>query len=264
MDVTSLRAVVANLRTKILPSRFEKAQQPEPKTIQIALRTLKGLTWLEFSWNAEAPRLIEISSPPPIGRESSLAKQLQYGLSQMALLEIEQNGFERVIKFGLASRPSGDIQKVLIIELMGRHSNLLLLDEQNKIVTIGRQVSKQQSRVRPIGTGDIYFEPPPLRGKKPSSEESFERWKERLCLIPCNLRKALQDSYQGISPTLALQLANDDELLAKSKVINMDYDNITFDFNYRTGEKNIPDFIFLQQPFFSINPVFSYLLIFKF
>ena len=215
MDVTSLKAVLSELRQTILPSRFETAQQPEPGTIQLGLRTLKGLTWLEISWHADAPRLVQISPPSRIGTESTLAKQIKYGLSQMALIEIKQNGFERIVEFCLASRPGSPIQKVLLIELMGRHSNLLLLDHQKKVITIGKQIRNHQSRIRPIGTGDTYSSPPTLEGIAPDSEEPFESWKNRLCLIPYSLKQALQKTYQGISPSLALQLANDEIDLAR-------------------------------------------------
>ena len=184
MDITSLKAVVNELRQIILPSRFEKAQQPEPGTIQIGLRTLLGLIWIELSWNAEAPRLVQVSTPIRIGSESTLAQQIQHGLQQMALVEIKQSGFERVVMFCLAQRPGAPIQKILVIELMGRHSNLLLLENKNKIVTLGRQVSIQQSRVRPLGTGDVYVPPPSLQGREPNSKESLKDWKNRLSLIP--------------------------------------------------------------------------------
>ena len=46
-----------------------------------------------------------------------------------------------------------------------------------------------------------------LQGLAPDPTEGFERWKERLSLVPITLRKALQQTYQGISPALALQLA---------------------------------------------------------
>ena len=197
MDVTSLRAVVTDLRQIILPSRFEKAQQPETGTIQIGLRTLKGLRWLELSWHAEAPRLVQIPPPSRIGAESTLAQQIQHGLHKLALVEIQQNGFERVEKLGLAPRPGVPIKRTLVIELMGRHSNLLLLDDQNKVITLGRQVGIHQSRVRPISTGDFYIDPPALKGKEPTSKESFQKWRERLCLIPYKLKKALQENYQG-------------------------------------------------------------------
>ncbi|MDP6171746.1 MAG: NFACT family protein, partial [Prochlorococcaceae cyanobacterium ETNP2_MAG_10] len=102
MDLSSLRAVLAELRSELLPSRFEKVQQPEPHTLQLGLRTLKGLVWLEFSWRADCPRLVRIPPPSRLGSGSTLAQQLQHGLRQMALIELKQNGFDRVVECGLA------------------------------------------------------------------------------------------------------------------------------------------------------------------
>ena len=212
MDITSLKAVLADLRPRLVPSRFEIAQQVDSHTLQIGLRTIKSLIWLELSWNAEAPRLVEIKRPPKCGSQSTLAKQIQYGLNQLALTEIKQKGFERVVKFGFSLRPGEEIKKILIIELMGRHSNLFLTDKQKKVITIGRQIRSHHSRLRPISTGDFYAVPPKLRGIEPNSSEVFCDWKKRLSLIPINLKQSLQDNYQGISPALALQLANEKKL----------------------------------------------------
>lgn len=216
MDLSSLRAVLAELRSELLPSRFEKVQQPEPHTLQLGLRTLKGLVWLEFSWRADCPRLVRIPPPSRLGSGSTLAQQLQHGLRQMALIELNQNGFERVVECGLAHRPGEPIQRTLVLEMMGRHSNLLLLDHQRQVITLGRQVRSNQSRVRPIGTGDVYVSPPPMQGMEANSKESLNHWRERLCLVPTKLRKALQQCYQGISPVLALQLADSDAQKANS------------------------------------------------
>ena len=82
MDLTTLRAVVADLRQEIVPSRFEKAQQPDSSTLNIGLRTLKGLIWLELSWQAEAPRLVTITTPIRSRSQSTLAQQIQCSLSQ--------------------------------------------------------------------------------------------------------------------------------------------------------------------------------------
>ena len=209
MDLTTLRAVLWDLRPKLVPSRFEKAQQPDPATIQLGCRSLKGMVWLELSWQAEAPRLVEVNPPPRSGSGSTFAQQLQHSLRQLALVELHQSGFERVVEFRFAQRPGEPIQRVLVLELMGRHSNLLLLDEQRRIIALGRQVRDHQSRVRPLSTGDSYSPPPMLQGLAPDPTEGFERWKERLSLVPIDLRKALQQTYQGISPALALQLAGD-------------------------------------------------------
>ena len=207
MDLTTLRAVLWDLRGRVLPSRFEKAQQPCPGTIQLGFRSLQGMVWLELSWQADSPRLTEIEAPPREGAGSTLAQQLQHSLRQLALVKLHQEGFERVVEFHFAPRPGEPIQRVLVLELMGRHSNLLLLDEQRRVIAPGRQVRDHQSRIRPISTGDDYCPPPPLQGHRPDKTERFERWQERLSLIPIPLKKALQQTYQGISPALATQLA---------------------------------------------------------
>ncbi len=218
MDLTSLKAVMADLREEILPSRFEKAQQLDSSTLQIGLRTLKGLSWLEISWSADAARIVEIPSPIRKGGESTLAKQFQHGLKQMTLIKLNQKGFDRIVEFKWALRPGKNIHRTLVVELMGRHSNILLLDEKQKIITLGRQVRNNQSRIRPLSTGDLYVPPPPLLGVEPRRSESMERWKQRLCLIPTTLKKSLQQSYQGISPSLILQIAHDEEKIAKSLI----------------------------------------------
>ncbi|WP_315858953.1 NFACT RNA binding domain-containing protein [Cyanobium sp. WKJ7-Wakatipu] len=206
VDVTTLRAVLAEWRPLLLPSRFEKAQQASPQALQIGLRSLSGSHWLEISWQAEAARLHTIPPPPRQGDGSTLAQQLQHGLRGLALIEIQQQGWERVVELGFARRPGEPVLRWLVVELMGRHSNLLLLDADRQVVALARQVKPQQSRLRPIGTGDPYQPPPPLAGEPPRLEESFGSWQRRLRLVPLPLQQALRDAYQGISPALLRQL----------------------------------------------------------
>mgnify|MGYP006239167287 CR=1 FL=1 len=155
------------------------------------------MVWLELSWQADAPRLVQVPPPARSGAGSTLAQQLQHSLRQMALVELHQDGFERVVEFRLAARPGEAIQRVVVLELMGRHSNLLLLDDQRQVVALGRQVRDHQTRVRPIGTGDAYTPPPALQGQPPRSDESFERWSERLKLVPVKLKTALQQTTRA-------------------------------------------------------------------
>ena len=208
MDLTSLRAVLADLRAQIIPSRFEKAQQPNQQSLQLGFRTLKGMAWLELSWQADAARLVQIPPPSRIGSGSTLAQQVQHGLRQLALVDLEQRNFERVVLFHFAPRPGEVSVRTLVLELMGRHSNVLLLDDQKRITAIARQVRQHQSRVRPLSTGDPYIPPPALQSLPPSCEEPFEQWRRRLTLVPVDLGKALRDTYQGISPALTKQLIN--------------------------------------------------------
>jgi predicted ribosome quality control (RQC) complex YloA/Tae2 family protein len=206
IDATTLRALVGELRVALVPSRFEKAQQPDGQTLQLALRHLEGVQWLELGWLAEAPRLLAIPAPPRQGEGSTLAAQLQHGLRGLALVAIHQAGLERVVRLEFAPRPGEAPRRHLVLELMGRHSNLFLLNEQSQVIALARQVKLSQSRWRPIGTGDAYTPPPEPRGEVPRSDEPRDRWQRRLLALPQPLAQALLETYQGVSPSLARQL----------------------------------------------------------
>jgi predicted ribosome quality control (RQC) complex YloA/Tae2 family protein len=226
MDLTTLRAVLTELEPQLVPSRFEKAQQADAHTLQLGFRSLEGRTWLELSWQAEAPRLLAIPPPPRGGDGSTLAQQLQHGLGGLALVALEQPSWERVVHLQFAPRPGEAISRTVVVELMGRHSNLFLLDEERRVVAAARQVREQQSRLRPIATGDGYCPPPPLAGKPPCRDESFAHWQQELQLLPLPLKQALQGAYQGISPALALQLAGDRQPEA-SALLSQPVDTLT-------------------------------------
>jgi predicted ribosome quality control (RQC) complex YloA/Tae2 family protein len=206
LDATALRAVLAELRPALLPSRFEKAQQSEARTLQLGLRGLHGNAWLELSWRAEAPRLLAIPPPARAGEGSTLALQLQHGLRGLSLVHLAQQGWERVVELGFAPRPGEAVRRSLVLELMGRRSNLFLLDAERRVIALAHQVRESQSRCRPIGTGDPYQPPPPLRGEVPQLGEEQARWRRRLCLLPLPLEKALPEAYQGLGPALVRQL----------------------------------------------------------
>ena len=90
MDLTTIRAVLTELQSEIIPSRFEKAFQPDPQTLQLGFRNLKRIVWLEISWRPDTPRIVVIPSPSYECGESTLAKQLLHGLQKMALTTIHK------------------------------------------------------------------------------------------------------------------------------------------------------------------------------
>lgn len=210
LDYTSLRAVLRELDPVLVPSRFEKAQQSDAHTLQLGLRGLQGTQWLELSWLAEAPRLLAIPPPPRHGDGSTLAQQLQHGLRGLALVELHQPAWERVVELRFATRPGEAPERLLLLELMGRHSNLFLLDGERRVIALARQVRDRQSRLRPIGTGDPYQPPPSQAGEPPRLQEDFHAWRQRLSLLPVPLGKALLGAYQGTSPALVRQLLEAD------------------------------------------------------
>ena len=206
MDVTSIKSILHYLSREILPSRFETAQQPEPNTIQIGLRGINNTSWIEVSWQGDCARIVKINRPDKLGSQSTLAKQLSYGLKYMALVLIEQDKFERVIKFAFAKKPGDLIDKYLIFELMGKHSNIFYLDKNLKIIAAGKQVKSTQSSYRTISTGNIYKQPPLNNKKEPNENETFQEWKSLLNVVPDTLKNALLRNYQGVSPILIKQI----------------------------------------------------------
>ena len=206
MDITSIKSVLHDLSEEVLPSRFETAQQPEPNIIQFCLRGINNQTWIEVSWNSDSPRILKINRPEKIGAESTLSKQLRYGLKYMALVKIEQDKFERVIKFGFSKKPGDEINKYLIFELMGKHSNIFYLDNNQKIIAVGKQINSNQSSFRTVSTGSIYSDPPKNFKKAPCSKESYDSWKESISSAPESLKYCLINTYQGVSPILTKQL----------------------------------------------------------
>ena len=226
MDITSIKSVLHDLSEEILPSRFETAQQPEPNIIQFCLRGINSQTWIEVSWDSDFARILKINKPEKIGAESTLSKQLRYGLKYMALISIEQDKFERVIKFGFAKKPGDEINKYLIFELMGKHSNIFYLDNNQKIIAVGKQIKSNQSSFRIVSTGAIYSEPPKNYKKEPIANESYESWKESISSVPESLRYCLINTYQGVSPILTKQLETFSNL-SSSEIMNQNIDFIS-------------------------------------
>ena len=206
-DFTTLYAVCHALRQGVVPSRFEKAQQTSSQTLHLGLRTLHESLWLELSWAAEAPRLHRSPPPDRSGAGSTLAQQVQHALRGLALVAVEQPAWERIVRLCFSKRPGGAVHRQVVLELMGRHSNVFLLDGNQRILGIGRQVKAQHSRVRPLGNGDCYVPPPALLARQPAADESCGAWRQHLLhqQRPA-IGQALQHGYAGVSPSLARQL----------------------------------------------------------
>lgn len=204
VDFTTLTATCSELRAFWLPARTELVYQRDRYTICIALRTLKGRSWLEISWHPQAAHIC-IGTPPPKAPDTfTFSQQLIHQLGGLALVGIETIApWERAIDLQFARRPGEEALYHLYVEIMGKYSNAILTDANNVIITAAHQVSQQQSSVRPIQTGQPYEFPPKLTGTLPSLSESFGRWQERVSLVPGSVKKQLLKSYSGLSAALS-------------------------------------------------------------
>ena len=208
VDYTTLKALAIELRDRWIPSRLEQVYQLDRTRLALALRTIERRAWLHICWHPQAAH-VAIGDAPPKGQDTfTFSDQLRHQLKGLALVEVvEIAPWERVLDFRFARRPGDAIVWHLYVEIMGKYSNAILVDRDDGIVTAAHQVSSQQSSVRPILTGKPYEIPPSLTDPSPSLTEAFERWRDRVALVPDTLRRNLTTTYRGVSSSLADTLA---------------------------------------------------------
>jgi predicted ribosome quality control (RQC) complex YloA/Tae2 family protein len=207
VDFTTLTAACADLRTNWLPARLEQVYQRDRFTIALALRTLDRRGWLTVSWHPQAARICLGDAPPRSPDTFTFSQQLRHQLGGLALVRMQAIApWERVIDLQFARRPDEEALWHVYVEIMGNYSNVILTGADNLIVTAAHQVSSNQSSVRPIQTGQPYEIPPILTQTIPSLEEPQERWRERISLVPGELKRNLLKNYRGLSSALALSM----------------------------------------------------------
>jgi len=208
VDYTTLIASCTELNRDWIPSRIEQVYQRDRFTISLALRTLKAKPWLTICWHPEAARINIGEAPPRIKDTFTFSDQLRHQLKGLALIDINAIApWERVIDFQFAQRPGESPSCHLYVEIMGKYSNVILTDGDRQIIAPAKQISASQSSVRPIQTGQPYELPPALTGTTPKLDETYERWQERVSLVPGQLKRQLLKSYRGLSPRVAEEIA---------------------------------------------------------
>lgn len=207
VDLTTLTAIAAELRTEWLPARLEQVVQRDRFTLCLALRTLKGRSWLTISWQPQAAHLAMGEPPPRVPDTFTFSQQIRHQVGNLALVEIAAIApWERVLDLQFSQRPGDPALWHLYVEIQGKYSNVILANQENQIVTAAHQVSSQQSSVRPIQTGDRYELPPSLTDPIPTLTESLERWQERVGLVPGALKRNLLKNYRGLSSALVVSM----------------------------------------------------------
>lgn len=206
VDYTTLTAACCELRAHWLPARFEQVCQSDRYTLSLGLRTLDQRGWLTVSWHPQAARL-GIGDPPPRTADTfTFSQQIRNQLNGLALVAIVATFWERVVDLQFAARPGEVPRWHLYVEVMGKYSNVILVNQDNLVVTAAHQVTVQQSSVRPVQTGQPYEAPPRLTDPVPILSEPQEDWQARICQVPGPLRQRLLKTYRGLSSALVLSM----------------------------------------------------------
>lgn len=207
LDAVCLRAVIEELRPQLLDLRVDKVQQPSRDQVILLLR---GSRRLLLNAGAGSPRihftelLRDNPAEPPMfcmllrkylvgGRVESLT---QPGMERSAELTLRVTD-----EFGRESR------RTLVLEAIGRRSNLILLDEERRIIDCLRRVDSEMSPERQVLPG-LFYELPPTHEKRPFTEGDEADF--RAALAAANPERPadafLLDTYFGLSPLVAREL----------------------------------------------------------
>ncbi|MCD7817788.1 MAG: NFACT family protein [Lachnospiraceae bacterium] len=208
LDGIVLSNITAELSDKLTGARISKIAQPESDELLLTLKSTSGQYRLLLSASASLPLiyLTQTNKPSPL-TAPNFCMLLRKHIANGRILRIWQPGLERIIHFGIEHyNEMGDLcRKDLIIELMGKHSNIIFCDETGRIIDSIKHVSAQTSSVREVLPGRQYFIAVTQKKYDPLTT-SQEEFSSAVFTKPMPLAKAIYSSYTGISPVIAEEL----------------------------------------------------------
>lgn len=207
MDSVAVKALISELSARAAGGRIEKIHQPEKDELIFTIRTFTESFKLTVSASPSNAR-IHIGSIPKENPKTApmfcmlLRKHLQSG----KILSFSQPDYERILKMTVQTRNElGDlVERYLICELTGRNSNIILTDENGRIIDSARHVDFSQSSVRNIMPGLTYTTIPP-QDKAPilsPDSEIFIDFSDGSMLIS----KAIMSAVSGIGAITAREI----------------------------------------------------------
>ena len=204
-DGITIANIVTELNQTITGGKINKIAQPENDELIITIKNQRKQYRLFLSASASLPLiyLTETNKPSPL-TAPNFCMLLRKHIGSGKIIAIEQPGMERIIRFTIEHlNELGDLcTKYLIVEIMGKHSNIIFSNEKDQIIDSIKHVSAHMSSVREVLPGRPYFIPETQSKLNPFvlTEEIFQ---EKIFPRPVNVAKAIYTSITGISPLMA-------------------------------------------------------------
>lgn len=204
-DGITVAALVQELKDNLTGGRIAKIAQPEPDELLLTIKTPAGQRKLYISASASLP-LIYLTDENKLSPMTApnFCMLLRKHIGNGRITNISQPKLERIITLHIEHlNELGDLcEKKLIIEIMGKHSNIIFCDDKDMILDSIKHVSAQMSSVREVLPGRTYFIPDTMEKSDPLSVD-VSSFMEILRLKPVPLGKAIYTSFTGISPVIA-------------------------------------------------------------
>lgn len=207
-DGITIANIVHELNRNLLDGRINKIAQPETDELLLTIKTPGGQRRLSISASASLPLiyLTEGNKPSPM-TAPNFCMLLRKHINNGRITKIWQPKLERIIHFEIEHLDElGDLcKKELIVEIMGKHSNIIFCNEDGTIIDSIKHVSSQMSSVREVLPGRTYFIPDTMEKSDPLSV-FFAEFQRVLTEKPMPLSKAVYTSFTGISPVVAEEI----------------------------------------------------------
>lgn len=204
-DGITVAALVQELRDNLTGGRIAKIAQPEPDELLLTIKTPAGQRKLYISASASLP-LIYLTDENKLSPMTApnFCMLLRKHIGNGRITSISQPKLERIISLHIEHlNELGDLcEKKLIIEIMGKHSNIIFCDDKDMILDSIKHVSAQMSSVREVLPGRTYFIPDTMEKSDPLSVNE-KKFLDTLKEKPVPLGKAIYTSFTGISPVIA-------------------------------------------------------------
>lgn len=217
LDGITIAALVNELKNTLVNGRITKIAQPEKDELLLTIKqsiidgngkTKRFQKRLTVSVNPGLPLLYlnDENKQSPLSAPT-FCMVLRKHLNNCRITDIRQEGLERVIRIGLEHLDEmGDLcRKFLVIELMGKHSNIIFTDDNNKIIDSIKHISLLVSSVREVLPGRDYFIPDTQHKYDPFTITGKE-FMETVLAKPMDIAKALYTSLTGFSPVMSNEL----------------------------------------------------------
>ncbi|SDI67264.1 Rqc2 family fibronectin-binding protein [Natribacillus halophilus] len=217
-----LRAVLHEWQETLTGGRVTKIKQPTTTDIYLTVRAGGRNHTILFSIHPSfarlhfSPGMGEGPAEPPM-----FCRMLRKNLEGGFVRAIEQDGLERIATLHIeGTNEIGDREnKRLVVELMGKHSNLLLIDKEDRIVDCMKHVPPSINRYRTLLPGRTY-EAPPDQGKRNALEATEETVLRTLDFNQGKLDRQLFQNFTGMSPLLAKEIVHRASIGQRERLVN--------------------------------------------
>lgn len=191
-------------------SRVDKIHQPSRDEIVISLRSREGSRKLLMSCNADSARIhfteFAPENPP---KPPMFCLMLRKRLTGAWITSIEQDNLERILRINFSGTDElGDkTNYALIIEIMGKYSNIIFVDRDNRIIDSLKRVDESKSHIREILPGVTYVAPP-AQDKLNIFTDDISVIKEKIAVSNKGVYKAFLETVKGVSPIVCREIEN--------------------------------------------------------